>query len=207
MIFLSPFLLSLSSNLDTLSVSLSYGIKKIYLPKSIKLTITILTTIITFISMYIGKLLTPLFGNELANIFGAVLLCFIGISFIVEYIRLEKKRAGYDTSYFYENPLGYKNVLENPVIIDADKSNQIDLKECINLCFAISYNNIFTFFAASLTGIYISISLFLYFLTSILAIQLGSFCYNWLTFKLLKKYSCLISGTILILLGIMEAFI
>ena len=34
MIFLSPFLLSISSNLNTLTVSLSYGIKKIHLTKS-----------------------------------------------------------------------------------------------------------------------------------------------------------------------------
>ena len=157
--------------------------------------------------MYIGKLFQPLFGYKLANIFGAILLCFIGISFIVEYVRLEKKRAGYDTSYFYENPIGYKSVLDNPIIVDADKSNHIDIKECANLCFAITLNNMFTFFAASLTGISIGISLFLYFIISIIVIKIGAYCYNWLTFKLIKKYSYLISGIILLVLGLIEAFI
>lgn len=207
MIILSPLLLAISSNLDKLSVSLSYGIKKINLPRPSIVLLTILTSISTFISMYIGKLFQPLFGYKLANIFGAILLCFIGISFIVEYVRLEKKRAGYDTSYFYENPIGYKSVLDNPIIVDADKSNHIDIKECANLCFAITLNNMFTFFAASLTGISIGITLFLYFLISIIVIKIGVSCCNWLTFKLIKKYSYLISGIILLVLGLIEAFI
>lgn len=207
MIFLSPLLLAISSNLETLSISLSYGIKKIYLPKSTMILFSVLTSISVFISMHIGKLFLPLFGFQLADIFGAILLCFIGISSIVEYVKIEKKRTGYDTSYFYENPFGYKNILDNPIVIDADKSNHIDMKECLTLCLAISLNNSLTFFAGSLTGININLSSFLYFLISIISICLGSYYSKWLSFRLLKKYSYLISGVILIFLGILESFI
>jgi putative sporulation protein YtaF len=207
MIFLSPLLLALSSNLDTLSISLSYGIKKIYLPRSTKILLTILTSTSVFISMHIGKLFLPLFGMNLAEIFGITLLCFIGISFIVEYIRIEKKRAGYDTSYFYENPFGYKNILDNPIVIDADKSNHIDIKECLKLCLAIGLNNFLTFFAGSLTGININLSSFFYFLISFISICIGSYFSRCLSFRRLKKYCYLISGLILILLSILEFFI
>ncbi len=207
MIFLSPLLLAISSNLETLSVSLSYGIKKIYLPKSTMILFSVLTSISVFISMHIGKLFIPLFGFQLADIFGAVLLCFIGISSIVEYVKIEKKRTGYDTSYFYENPFGYKNILDNPIVVDADQSNHIDMKECLTLCLAISLSNSLTFFAGSLTGIDINLSSFLYFLISIISICLGSYYSKWLSFRLLKKYSYLISGVILIFLGILESFI
>ncbi len=207
MIFLSPLLLAISSNLETLSVSLSYGIKKIYLPKSTMILFSVLTSISVFISMHIGKLFIPLFGFQLADIFGAVLLCFIGISSIVEYVKIEKKRTGYDTSYFYENPFGYKNILDNPIVVDADQSNHIDMKECLTLCLAISLSNSLTFFAGSLTGININLSSFLYFLISIISICLGSYYSKWLSFRLLKKYSYLISGVILIFLGILESFI
>ncbi len=207
MIFLSPLLLAISSNLETLSVSLSYGIKKIYLPKSTMILFSVLTSISVFISMHIGKLFIPLFGFQLADIFGAVLLCFIGISSIVEYVKIEKKRTGYDTSYFYENPFGYKNILDNPIVVDADQSNHIDMKECLTLCLAISLSNSLTFFAGSLTGININLSSFLYFLISIISICLGSYYSKWLSFRLLKKYSYLISGVILIFIGILESFI
>ena len=132
MIFLSPLLLSISSNLDTLAVSLSYGIKKIHLTKSMTLLLAIITSIGTFLSMYLGKLILHLFKPELGNIFGAILLSFTGVYFIVEYIRLEKKHAGYDTSYYFESSLKYKGILENPNIVDSDKSNHIDVLECLN---------------------------------------------------------------------------
>ena len=141
MIFLSPFLLSISSNLITLTISSSYGIKKIYLTKSITILLAILTSIGTFISMYIGKLILYLFKPELGNIFGGILLSFIGVYFIVEYIRIEKKRAGYDTSYYFESSLKYKNILENPSTINSDKSNHIPIKECLNLSIAFILNN------------------------------------------------------------------
>ena len=94
MIFLSAFLLSIALNLETLRISLSYGIKKIHFTKSIIILLALITSFGTFISMYIGKLILHLFNPELGNIFGAILLSFIGVYFIVEYIRLEKKHAG-----------------------------------------------------------------------------------------------------------------
>lgn len=60
--------------------------------------------------MYIGKLILPLIDPKVSNIFGAILLSYIGISFIVENIRLEKKRLGYDTSFYYESSFKYKNL-------------------------------------------------------------------------------------------------
>jgi len=123
MIFLSAFLLSIASNLETLRISLTYGIKNIYLTKSIAILIAITTSISTFITMYIGKLILHLFNPELGNIFGGILLSFIGVYFLVEYIRLEEKHAGYDTSCYFQSSLKYISILENPDIVSLDKSN------------------------------------------------------------------------------------
>lgn len=207
MFLLSPLLLSISSNINTLSVSLDYGMKKVQLSKSSITLIAILTSIGTFISMYMGKLLLPLMDFTLANLFGATLLGYIGISFIVEYIRLEKKRAGYDTSFYFESSLKYKHILENPIIIDSDKSNHIDLKECLNLSFAIVLNNICTTFAASITGVNIVLSVFLNFILTILSFYFGYFNANIYIFKWFNKYSNLACGIILMLFGIYEIFI
>ena len=157
--------------------------------------------------MYLGKLILHLFKPELGNIFGAILLSFIGVYFIVEYIRLEKKHAGYDTSYYFESSLKYKNILENPNIIDSDKSNHIDIKECLNLSLALILNNLFTCFAASITGISISISVFFNFIITIVSVYLGNLNSNIYISKWFNKYSNLVSGIILIILGIYEAFI
>lgn len=207
MIFLSAFLLSIASNLETLRISLSYGIKKIYLGKSITILLAIITSVGTFISMYIGKLILYLFPHHLSNIFGAVLLSFTGIYFIVEYIRLENKRANYDTSHYWDGTLKYKNILENPSDIDSYKSNHIGIRECLRLSTTFISNNLFTCFAASITGINISYSVFLNFIIVIFCVYLGAFNSNIYLSKFISKYSNLMSGITLIILGIFQTFV
>jgi len=207
MIFLSAFLLSIASNLETLRISLSYGIKKIYLIKSITILLAILTSLGTFISMYIGKLILYLFPHQLSNIFGAVLLSFTGIYFLVEYIRLENNRAGYDIPYYFESTLKNKNILENPSVIASYKSNHIGLRACMRLATSLISNNLFIYFAASITGISIGSSVFFNFIIVLFCVYLGIFNSNIYISKLFSKYSSLISGFILIILGIIEAFV
>lgn len=207
MLFLSAFLLSIALNLEILRVSLYYGIKKINVPKSSAIFLAMTISIGMFFSMYVGKLILNLFNPQLGNIFGGVLLGFIGVYFLAEYIRLEKEHAGYDTSYYLESSLKYKNILENPIIIDSDKSNHIDMKECLNLSVALILNNFFTGFAGSLTGVSIGLSIFFYFIIALVSVYLPSINSHLYISKWVCKYSNLISGIILIILGIYETFI
>lgn len=207
MIFLSPFLLSLYSNLNTLKTSLSYGLKKIQFTKSLTLLLAIITSIETFFSMYIGKLILHLFNPHLGNIFGGILLSFIGVYFIVEHIRLERKREGYDTSYYFEGSLNYKNILENPSTIISDKSNHIFIKECFNISIVLMLNNFSICFAASITGVNISLSVLFNFILTIVSVYLGYFNSNIYISKWFNKYSTSVSGIILITWGIVETFL
>ncbi|BCZ46056.1 sporulation protein [Clostridium gelidum] len=207
MIFLSPLLLSISLSLITLTISSSYGIKKIYLSNSRTILLAILTSIGTFISMYIGKLILYLLKPELGNIFGGILLSFIGIYFIVEYIRLEEKRSGYDTSYYFEGSLKYKNISENPRTIISDKSNHILIKECFNISIVLMLNTFFICFAASITGVSISLSVLFNFILTLVSVYLGYFNSNIYISKWFNRYSNLISGVILIIWGIVETFV
>ena len=207
MIFLSAFLLSIASNLETLRISLTYGIKKIYLTKSIAILIAITTSMGTLISMYLGKFILNFFKPEHSNIFGGILLSVIGVYFIVEYIRLGEKNSGYDTSYYFESSFKYINILENPDILHSDKLNSIDIKKCLTLSEAIILKNFWTCFAASITGISISLSTIFNFIIIIFCVYLGNFNSNMYISKWFTKYSNLISGVILIVLGLYETFI
>ncbi|MFW2502220.1 MULTISPECIES: manganese efflux pump [Clostridium] len=207
MILISPLLLAISTNIVTLSVFLSYGIKKIHLSKSNSILLAIVTSASTFVSMYIGKLILPLIDPKVSNIFGAILLSYIGISFIVENIRLEKKRLGYDTSFYYESSFKYKNLLEDSYILNLDNSHNINLRKCLALSISLSVNNICTNFAASITGVNLSISVFLNFIISILFVYIGYFNRNINFSKYLIRYSNFISGIVLIAFGIYEIFV
>lgn len=157
--------------------------------------------------MYIGKLILPLIDPKVSNIFGAILLSYIGISFIVENIRLEKKRLGYDTSFYYESSFKYKNLLEDSYILNLDNSHNINLRKCLALSISLSVNNICTNFAASITGVNLSISVFLNFIISILFVYIGYFNRNINFSKYLIRYSNFISGIVLIAFGIYEIFV
>lgn len=207
MILIAPLLLAISTNIVTLSVFLSYGIKKIHLSKSNSILLAIVTSASTFVSMYIGKLILPLIDPKVSNIFGAILLSYIGISFIVENIRLEKKRLGYDTSFYYESSFKYKNLLEDSYILNLDNSHNINLRKCLALSISLSVNNICTNFAASITGVNLSISVFLNFIISILFVYIGYFNRNINFSKYLIRYSNFISGIVLIAFGIYEIFV
>ncbi|MDR3595592.1 manganese efflux pump [Clostridium sp.] len=207
MIFLSSLLLAISINLTALQVSLDYKLKNIHLPRFIVLLTTIITTLGTLLSMYLGKFILIFFEPKLGNIFGAVLLSFTGIYFISENIRLQKQHSGFDTSYYFESALQYKIIIENPSIIDLDKSKHIDIMECINLSIALILNTICTTFAAGITGININLSVFFYFIISIFFLYFGSFSFKFNISKYLYKNGNLVCGIILILLGIYEAFI
>jgi putative sporulation protein YtaF len=207
MILISPLLLAISTNIVTLSVFLSYGIKKIHLSKSNSILLAIVTSTSTFVSMYIGKLILPLIDPKVSNIFGAILLSYIGISFIVDNIRLEKKRLGYDTSFYYESSFKYKNLLEDSYILNLDNSHNINLRKCLALSISLSVNNICTNFAASITGVNLSISVFLNFIISILFVYIGYFNRNINFSKYLIRYLNFISGIVLIAFGIYEIFV
>lgn len=207
MIFLSSILLAISTSLNALQVSLNLKLKKINLPKFSVLLIAILTSIGALLSMHIGSIILIFFEPKLGNVFGAVLLSFSGIYFICENIRLQKKHKGYDTSYYFESALQYKSIIENPSIVDLDKSSHIDIKECTNLSMAFILNTLCATFAAGITSININFTIFFYFIFSILFLYFGSFnikpnISNWLIGHINS-----ICGVILIILGIYEAFI
>ena len=204
--FLSPLLLSISSNLDTFTIGASYGIKKIRMSKSSLLIIAIITSVGTFISMYLGKIISNFFNQSIANIFGSILLGLVGIYFIIEHVRMEKKHRGEDISYYVESNSKYKVILEDPTIIDADRSYEININEALLLSFALTINNLGIGVTASITGVNIPLSIFFNFIVTIISFYFGYFIGNSYLSKLLGKYATFISGIILIMLGIYEAF-
>jgi putative sporulation protein YtaF len=207
MLFLSAFLLCFVLNLNTLEISLFYGKKKIHFMRTTILLVSILTSIGTLFFMHAGKLILILFEPKVGNIFGAISLCFIGVYYIVEYIRLENKYAGYDTSYYYESSLKYTKLIEPTYILNLDKTNIISLKKCFEFSIALILNNFYIFFSAGITGININFSVFLNFVLALFTLYLGYLNCNTNILNFFYKFSNLISGTILIILGLYEAFI
>ncbi|OOM74528.1 hypothetical protein CLPUN_38760 [Clostridium puniceum] len=207
MFFLSAFLLCIVLNLNTLRIPLFYGNVKIHFSKNIIILFSILTSIGTLFFMYAGKLLLNLFNPKIGNIFGAICLSFIGVYYIVEYIRLENKQAGYDTSYYSETSFKYKNFTEYPYAINLDRTNSISLTKCFEFSIAFILNNFFIYFSAGITGININLSIFFNFVFTLLTLYLGYLNFNANIIRFFYRFLNLISGSILIILGLYEVFI
>lgn len=207
MIYFSPLLLSISSNLDRIPVSSSYGINKILYKKYFPILLAIISTLGTFSSMYLGNLISNIFSDGLANIFGATLFSYMGLYFLTEYFRVTNWDNGYDTSHFISTSNIYAPILKenNSSILNITKPQII--KNMLILCVGLTINNIYIGFASSFNNISTIPNLFFNFFITLLFVHIG-YSHKFIHIsKWFYKYSYLISGIILILLGIFEAFI
>lgn len=201
--FLSSFLLCTAINIDTLKISLS---SKNDTSASLKLKIfftSIFTTIITFLSLCLGKIIDIYFTHSLSNIFGSVLLGFTGIYYIVEYIRIQKDRQGFDTSYYVENFKKHKNIIE----LDNAYSCSDLFENLMNTSIALSLNNIWPCIAGSLTNIDFLLTILLNFLVCMIFFILGNFISKKSVIKFISSYHYIITSTLLIILSLFQGFI
>lgn len=82
---LSSLLFSVSSNLDSIVIGIAYGIK-IKMGLFSNILIGIITTLSTFISMYIGKIILNFISINLANLIGSSVIIILGLYFLLESI-------------------------------------------------------------------------------------------------------------------------
>ena len=96
---------------------------------------------------------------------------------------------------------------KNPEKADKDNSSNIDLKESLSLAFALSINNIGLGIGASITGLNIFLTSLFTFIFSLLMLLTGYFLGSYYLSKLFSKRATIVSGLIIIALGVYEIFI
>lgn len=197
---LSSFLLSLAINVDTLKFCFSSNTAKSTFFKFKTLFISLFTSLMTFSAMCLGKLIDIYFTKNLSNIFGAVLLGFIGVYYIIEHIRKEKDKAGYDTSFYVKDFEKHKNIID----LENYSENYTSLKQTVNVSFALSLNNIWPGIAGSLTNINMCFTLLFNFLVCYLFFIISRFVKNKSYIDFIKSYHYLIASIILISLCFIE---
>lgn len=195
--FLSVLLLSVSSNLDTVTVAISYGMNKIKIPWISSLLIAIISTLGTFLSMEFGSLLVDFIPANLADLIGGLMLIIIGVWFLIDFLRKNKTvKLSYDQDL----------IIDENFMADKDNSGDISIKETIPLALALTINNLGVGIAASITGISILYSTICTFIVTLISIWCGSWIGQGVASKLLGKYAPIISSILLIILGIYESF-
>ncbi|MGL4763160.1 MAG: manganese efflux pump MntP family protein [Sarcina sp.] len=184
MLILSAFIFSLSSNIDNLVIGISYGIKNERISMISNIIIAIITTLGTYISMEFGKFICRFISNDISNLFGAITLLLMGAYFVSQSI-IEKER---DKK------------------IESKKVTKMGTKDTILLALALASNNLGVGVAASITGLGVKWVVIFTFITSILTISIGQGLGDHVIGKFIGKYDSLISGILLVILGILEIF-
>lgn len=203
--YMTAFLLSLSANLDTLAVCISYGMKKVKLSIVASLLISLITSFGTFLSMILGKFITNFISPKIVATLGGILLLILGLKIVIDFIKKYKKFKIRRLSR--EKKIRYSDILDNPVKADTDNSGDIDLKECITLSIALTLNNVSVGVAASIAGISIFLNTLFTFILTLFNIGLGFYIGIKYSSKFVGEYSDLISGILIIALGIYQILI
>jgi putative sporulation protein YtaF len=201
-LLLSALLFSLSSNLDNVVVGIAYGIKKINVGIIANLLIAIITSTGTFLSMSVGAYIAKFLPHNIANGLGAVVIVILGIYFIIQSIIILINNTK-------SKELALKNIhdmIEYAEKSDLDNSGDISMKEALLVAFGLTFNNLGTGVAASITGVSIQLTVVCTFMLSILTIIFGQATGSHVLGKFFGKYAPLFSGILLIILGIIEFF-
>jgi putative sporulation protein YtaF len=193
-------LIALANNVDNIGVRIAYCIRGIKLGISQNLWIAVITFIISTLAAELGAVVSGAIGENVCKIVSFALLVCIGLWFAAEpYLKKRKKLNEKPVNSIIE-------VLKNPEESDLDNSKSIDFKEATLLGLSLSINNV----GGSLSGGMIGLNGILIGILSAVVSFIALFAGNYLTgyFVRLKlgDKAAIISGVILILIGIKQLF-
>ena len=197
---LSALSFSLSSNLDNVVVGIAYGIKKVKIGIIANLIIALVTSLGTLLSMLAGVYISKFLPHSVANKLGAVVIIILGVYFIIQsIIKLVNNTKSKE--------LALKNItdmIEYAEKSDLDSSGDINIKEALIVALGLTFNNLGTGVAASITGVNIQLTVISTFILSFCTIIFGRAVGNHVLGEIFGKYAPLLSGLLLILLGFIE---
>lgn len=193
--FLSSLIFTFSANIDNLAVGIAYGIKNLKISLLKSALVAFMSCLGTFGAMLFGRAIYHFVPKYFANTLGSIILICLGIWSLYEAVKSNL------------NKNCYEQVIDKPEIVDADKSGTIDTKEALILGLVLTVNNIGMGIGASITGINIMLASLLTFIMSFIFIPLGVYLGKRYLANFMGKFASILSGVIIILLGVYELFI
>lgn len=154
---LAVFILAFAVSLDSFTVGFTYGLRKMHIPIKSLIIIAICTAVSLTIAMSIGHVVTKVFSSGLAESIGGIMLVFIGIWVIYQFLRSEKEREVLVHEKmlldFEIKSLGLAiHILKTPLSADFDRSGTITGIEALFLGIALSLDAFAVGISAAMLG-------------------------------------------------------
>ncbi|WP_066639627.1 sporulation membrane protein YtaF [Desulfolucanica intricata] len=208
-------LFALALNMDALGTGIAYGMRKIILPFSSLLIISLTSVAAIVISMQAGNLLTQIFSPGLAHRLGGAILLCIGIWILVQAIREAPnnkpkplERVGQITKKVMQiriRSMGLViQVLREPTKADFDSSGVITAQEALILGLALSMDAFGAGFAVSMLGFSLILTALVVGIGHIILTYVGLYLGKSVTNTRFGRHFSTLPGCILILLGLFK---
>ncbi|MBU2700077.1 putative sporulation protein YtaF [Sporomusaceae bacterium BoRhaA] len=196
--FIPMLLMAVSSNLDNLGVGVSYGTRKITLSSSANLIVALITSIGTFVSIAFGEYISSFLSLKIANTIGALII--IAAGFWVIWLGKQADRE----DVLVNQPNLLTAIIKDPSRADFDKSGDISNYEGMTLGVALTMNNLSAGIGGGMAGMNPVATTALVFVLSIVTLWLGFFCGNQYTSRWFDDKAGLVSGALLVMIGVYE---
>ena len=213
MTILNIILLAISLSIDAFGIGISYSIRKVAIPFSSKIIISMISIIMTGVSFIIGSTILLFVNETVAKFTGCFMLIILGIWTIVQGLKnkseVKKEEQENKTLSFFIKPLKLTiQVIKGPTDFDMDNSKHIDIFESVYLGVSLSIDSLVVGISYAVVGgssylipIYVGLAQFIFLsLGEILGLKIASIK------KVDSKVFVVLSGSILILLSGMRMF-
>ena len=226
--FGGPVFLALALNMDALGVGISYGARRIKLPLTSILIISLASMIAISLSMTVGKIIAGYISPFAASRLGGIILLLVGLWVICQYIRQEKFNTNVDTCpsaaqaesdardlqlvtvMQVRMPGFIIQILKKPHIADMDNSGAISGREAVLLALALAMDSLAAGAAASLLGYGIMVTTFCVGFGQVLLSNIGLAVGNGISCSFIGRqigrHVPVLSGLVLIFLGMMRLY-
>lgn len=212
--------LAISVSIDSLGIGITYGIRNTKMFLSSKFILFIISVLITSVSIFIGRLICAILPSNFATYLGVFILILLGLWIIYQSFKKDddsvsklptptvlNKKKNYN---FIIKSLGITiKIIRDASSSDLDSSKKIDWKEALYLGIALSLDSIGIGIGGSIVGITSIIFPIFVAIFQLIFLSLGTFLGKKFSssVNLPKNTWSIISGTLLIIIGICKLFI
>ncbi|MBC5637677.1 sporulation membrane protein YtaF [Ornithinibacillus sp. BX22] len=134
--------LVIAVSLDGFGVGITYGMRRIVVPKSALFIIMMCSGVVVLLSMLIGTVLNSFLSVSVAETIGGVILIVIGLFSLINIIRNQLKQGEIDEEEHQATTAGnfqsFRTVIAKPDKADLDRSGTISLGEATLLGTALA---------------------------------------------------------------------
>jgi putative sporulation protein YtaF len=206
---ISSILFGLAVSADGFAAGMAYGVKKIKIPIFSLLVIALASALAVSISMFCGRGLAMGLSPELASRLGALTILVLGSYFVLQ--ALGEKISTIDTEAEQPiisvsiKPLGIiVQILKEPARADFDCSGIISAREAFFLGLALALDAMGAGVGVAMAGLNIFYTVLAVGVLKFILVNLGLLVGAFFNQAWINSLSAVISGLILIIIGISE---